>query len=302
MQAQPLPLTKDLVLIGGGHAHALVLRSWAMAPLPGVRLSLVNPDPVAPYTGLLPGLIAGHYRREDLMIDLVRLARFAGARVILGRATGIDRAARLIEVPGRPPIAYDLASIDIGIGSQVAGLPGAELAIAAKPLGPYADRWAAYLARLRAGAAQADIVIVGAGIGGVELALAMRHRLEAEGHPEARLTLLDQSPAPLPHIGAGARAGLLDALRAARIEVLASTAPARILPDAVVLADGRTLASGFTLMVAGAQPQPWLAGTGLDLHHGFLRVGPTLQTSDPAIFAAGDCAHMDHAPRPKAGV
>jgi len=97
------PQLRDLVLIGGGHTHALVLRMWAMNPLPGTRLTLINPDPVAPYTGMLPGLIAGHYRREELMIDLVRLARFAGTRLILDRATGIDRDQRLIHL-ATPPL------------------------------------------------------------------------------------------------------------------------------------------------------------------------------------------------------
>ncbi|MEO5614381.1 MAG: bifunctional NADH dehydrogenase FAD-containing subunit/selenide, water dikinase SelD, partial [Cypionkella sp.] len=83
------PIVKDLVLVGGGHAHALVARMWAMNPLPGVRLTLINPDPAAPYTGMLPGLIAGHYARDEIMIDLVRLARFAGARLILDRVTGL---------------------------------------------------------------------------------------------------------------------------------------------------------------------------------------------------------------------
>ena len=92
MQARvDYPVVKDLVLVGGGHAHALVLRMWAMAPLPGVRLTVINPDPAAPYTGMLPGLVAGHYPRDAMMIDLVRLARFAGARIILDRVTGMNR-------------------------------------------------------------------------------------------------------------------------------------------------------------------------------------------------------------------
>ncbi len=121
---QDLPLVKDLVLIGGGHTHALVLRMWAMKPLPGVRLTVINPDPVAPYTGMLPGLIAGHYRREEIMIDLVRLARFAGARVILDRAVGLDRQAQTVLLQGRPPLPYDLVSLDIGITSDLPDLPG----------------------------------------------------------------------------------------------------------------------------------------------------------------------------------
>ena len=97
----PFPQIRDLVLIGGGHAHALVVRRWAMDPLPGTRLTLINPDPVAPYTGMLPGHIAGHYARDALMIDLVRLARFAGARLILDRAVGLDQMRGRVLLEGR---------------------------------------------------------------------------------------------------------------------------------------------------------------------------------------------------------
>ena len=84
MHVMPTPLTKEIVLIGGGHTHALLLRAWGMDPLPGARLTLINPNPTAPYTGMLPGFVAGHYRLDELEIDLVKLARFAGARLIFG--------------------------------------------------------------------------------------------------------------------------------------------------------------------------------------------------------------------------
>jgi selenide,water dikinase len=115
MHSPALPATRDIVLIGGGHTHALVLKRWGMQPLPGARLTVINPGPTAPYTGMLPGHIAGHYTREALEIDLVRLARHAGARLILGKAVALDRAAQRIHVPGRAPIGYDIASLDIGI-------------------------------------------------------------------------------------------------------------------------------------------------------------------------------------------
>lgn len=78
MQHSPLPLTHDLVMIGGGHTHALVLRKWGMNQLAGARLTVIHPGPTAPYSGMLPGYVAGHYDRDDLDIDLIRLARFAG--------------------------------------------------------------------------------------------------------------------------------------------------------------------------------------------------------------------------------
>ncbi|NBZ89118.1 selenide, water dikinase SelD [Rhodobacteraceae bacterium CYK-10] len=286
MPPEPLPLVQDLVLIGGGHSHALVARAWAMAPLPGVALTLINPAPVAPYTGMLPGLIAGHYRRDEILIDLVRLARRAGARLILDRVTGIDRAARLIRLEGRPPLPYDLASIDIGISSDLPGLS----THAAKPLGTYAEAWEAFVAH-----APRDprIVIIGAGLGGVELALASSHRL-----PGAKVTLIDRG-APLK--GLAAREALLAELRAQGVELLQGT-PSEALPGALRLEDGRVIGSDFTLSVAGGRPQAWLEETGLALHQGFIAVDARLQTSDPLIFATGDCAHMTHDPRPKAGV
>ena len=293
---QDYPVVKDLVLIGGGHAHALVARMWAMKPLPGVRLTLINPGPAAPYTGMLPGLIAGHYARDEIMIDLVRLARHAGARVILDRVIGLNRDRREVQLAGRPPIAYDIASLDIGIASDLPDLPGyAEHAVAAKPLGGYAEAWQTFVARALPAP---QIVVVGAGVGGVELALASQHRLGGQ----AKVTLLEQGDLALPGIGSGARRALLAHLSRANVTLRTQARPARILPDAVILADGRSLASDFTLAVAGSHPQDWLAQTGLDLHDGFISVSNTMQSSDPAIFAAGDCAHLSFAPRPKAGV
>ncbi|WP_328588493.1 selenide, water dikinase SelD [Pseudogemmobacter blasticus] len=299
MPAAPFPLVRDLVLVGGGHAHALVLRSWAMDPLPGVRLTVINPGPAAPYTGMLPGLIAGHYARDEIMIDLVRLARYAGARVILSRATGLDLAARCVLLNNRPPLAFDVASVDIGIGSGLPDIPGYdEHAVAAKPLGHYADAWEAFVARKLPAP---RLVILGAGVGGVELALASAHRLRAGG-AEPQITLIERAEAALPNIGRAARATLLRHAQAAGIAFRTGTTARAIGPGTVTLSSGETLPSDFTLAVAGTQPQPWLAQTGLASLDGFLVVGPTLQTSDPAIFAAGDCAHLSHAPRPKAGV
>ncbi|MES2432846.1 MAG: selenide, water dikinase SelD [Pseudomonadota bacterium] len=290
-----VPILKDLVLVGGGHAHALVARMWAMKPLPGVRLTLINPDPAAPYTGMLPGLIAGHYTRDEIMIDLVRLARIAGARLILDRVTGIDRDTRCLHLAHRPPISYDLCSLDIGITSDLPDLPGfTEHAHAAKPMADFATQWQAFAAQALP---SPQIIVVGAGVGGVELALAAKHRL-----PSAKVTLLEQGPTALPALGHGARSALLAHLARANITLITNAQPAEIHPTAVTLRNGTQLPSDFTLAVAGSRPHPWLSQTGLTLHNGFLTVCDTLLTSDPAIFAAGDCAHLSFAPRPKAGV
>ncbi|MXY34216.1 MAG: selenide, water dikinase SelD [Boseongicola sp. SB0664_bin_43] len=293
MHALPLPLTKEVVLIGGGHTHALLLRSWGMNPLPGARLTVINPCATAPYTGMLPGFVAGHYRRDALEIDLVRLARFAGARMIFGHVTGIDRTERALSIKGRAPVAYDVASLDIGITSDMPELPGfSEHGIAAKPLGPFATRWTRHLEQ-----GEGPVTVIGGGVAGTELAMAMRHVL---GSDEIRVVEAD---VPLAGIGRHSRAKLLAELSRQGIELIQNNRVSQVLPDAVVLDDGRELPTKLTVGAAGARPFPWLENTGLDLKDGYVTVGATLQsTKDPAIFAVGDCAHLEHAPRPKAGV
>ena len=299
IQPMPLPAVSDLVLIGGGHAHALVLRMWAMNPMPGVRLTLINPAPVTPYTGMLPGHIAGHYSRPEMMIDLVRLCRFANARLILDSATAIDPATKRIHLSNRPDIAYDVASIDTGITSDLPSIQGfKDHAFAAKPLGAYADAWDKFLI---SPPKNPNIVIIGAGIGGVELAMASLHRLAQLG-TNPSVTLIDLAPVMLLGLGQRARKATLATLAAMGVTLLPTTQITQITATSVQLYNGKTLPSDFTLSVATARPQDWLQHTGVALTKGYITVDANLQTSDPALFAAGDCAYLSHDPRPKAGV
>ncbi len=296
------PLTRDLVLIGGGHAHALVLRKWGMSPLPGARLTLIDPNPKAPYTGMLPGHIAGHYPRGALDIDLGRLARFAGARLVVGHAAGIDREARRVRVTGRPDIAYDVLSIDIGITSAPADLAGFQThGIAAKPLGPFADRWARFVADVTACTAAPNCAVLGGGVAGIELALAMHHRL-GQVHAAPQVHVIDTAKA-LSGVAPSTARLLRAQMQKAGIALTEGAGITQIIYDRVELKDGTAIPAALCVSAAGARPWPWLAQTGLDLTDGFVSVGPNLRSiTDSAIFATGDCAYLTHAPRPKAGV
>ena len=296
-----IPLTRDLLLVGGGHAHALVLRRWGMDPLPGVRVTVVNPGADAPYTGMLPGHVAGHYDRDALDIDLVRLARFAGARLIDGAVTEIDAEARHVVVAGRGRIEYDVASLDVGIHSAMPELPGfAEHGTPAKPLDLFARGWRAHLAAARTGA-PADVAVIGGGVAGVEMALAMAQALR-EADVAADVSVLEAAP-NLTGCGEAARRLLRRAMAELGVGLRTGVEVASVGKDRVVLSDGEAIPAAFVAGATGARPHPWLAQSGLPVHEGFVRVGPTLSVEGYRdLFAAGDCAHLTHAPRPKAGV
>lgn len=301
----PLPLTKNVVLIGGGHAHALVMRSWAMNPTAGARVTVINPEPTAPYTGMLPGFVAGHYTRAELDIDLVKLGRFADVRLVLGRATSIDREARTVTVEGRPPIPYDICSINVGITSELRNLPGfMEHAVPAKPLGMFANRWTSFVEERASESTSPRVTVIGGGVGGCELAMAMSYRLREEGH-QPQVTVIDRSTI-LEEVGELAHKELRAAMAGLGVEVREHTDVEAVAADHLQLSSGNSteqLRTDFVVGAAGAQPMPWVSELGLATTDGFIDVRETLQTTtDPNIFAVGDCANLTFDPRPKAGV
>lgn len=296
-----VPLTRDLVMVGGGHAHALVLRAWGMKPLPGARVTVINPGPTAPYTGMLPGYVAGHYGRDDLEIDLVRLCRHAGAALILGEVDAIDRDAQTVHVAGRGDMGYDVASIDIGITAAM-DLPGFEAhGIGAKPLAAYAARWSAFLDQVAAGEVAPEVAVIGGGVAGCELAMAMAHAMGMRG-VVPQVTVIEAGPR-ISGMGDGARRKVEAAMAGLGVTLRCGVTVAEVAPGVVHLTGGGAVPAQLCVGAAGAFPHGWLAQTDLPLVEGFIDVRPDLRVrEDDALFAVGDCAHMAHAPRPKAGV
>ncbi len=298
----------DLVLVGGGHAHVGVLRRFAMQPIAGVRLTVVLDVPEAVYSGMVPGCVAGDYRAAEAEIDVVPLARRAGARVVLAPALRIDPAARLIEIEGRPALPYDLASLDVGSSVRGRDLPGVrEFALSTRPIGAFARQLDA---RLRAAAearhvGRLRVVVVGAGVAGVELAFCLEARLRVGGVP-AEIHLLgdaaDLAPGQPPTLVQRARR------EAARrgIEVRLPVSVAAVEKDRVRLEGGEELRpADLVVWATGAAPPALVAASDLPRDaRGFLRVGPTLEVAScEGLFAAGDCAALDEAPWvPRAGV
>ena len=311
MQTSDQPILRDIVLIGGGHSHVGVLKSFGMNPIPGVRLTLICTDMHTPYSGMLPGYVAGHYDYDEVHIDLSRLASFAGARLYRDEVIGIDRASQKVICKSRPAVPYDQLSINIGSTPQLDGVPGAaEHAVAVKPIRNFNDRWLALLERVKTHAGKTTIAVVGAGAGGVELLLAMQFRLRNEltklGRNPDELTfhLLTSSDTILPTHNTGVRSRF-DAVLAQRgVQVHCKAEVTRVNTGALTTSAGQELQADEIIWVTRAGGAAWLKNTGLQLDaEGFIEVKDTLQTiNDPLIYAAGDIASMVNFKLEKAGV
>src|SRR5437660_7699673 len=261
---QSVVIAQDLVLVGGGHAHVHVLKSFGMRPVPGIRVTLVTRNVETPYSGMLPGYVAGHYSLDECHIDLGRLARFAGARLIRDEAIGIDRANCALLCDAHPPIRYDVLSIDIGSAPRSDDVPGvAEQAIAVKPIDRFAARWEALLARARE-MPRLRLAVVGGGAGGVELALSAQHRLAGLKGDEVEVTLVTREVL-LPSHSARVRLLFERILADHRVTVHAGSAVIHVAPGVLLCADDRRIEFDEALWVTEAAAAPWLADTGLPM-------------------------------------
>ncbi len=288
-----------LLLLGAGHAHAQVLRSWAAQPVPGVELVLVSPSALAPYSGMVPGWLAGSYRFDEICIDFAALCRAAGATWLQDELVALDPGARQATLASGQVLGFDWLSLNIG--STL--LPPADLGapvLALRPLGSLHSAWEATLARhaADAGSSPLRLMAVGGGAAGFESLLAVQARLQAlRPQRPVQIRLVSRGADLLPGLAPGAVRAARRALDRAGAQVQLGTActPA--------LAAGQDL----LLWATGAQAHAWQrdperrGGLAVD-GAGFIRVDAQLRSvSHPHVWAVGDCAAFDPA-LPKAGV
>ena len=275
---------RRILLVGAGHAHLNVLRSFAKEALYGARITLITPLARQIYSGMLPGVIAGHYRLDDARVDVEALCARAYVEFATGQVDALDPQARRVSLEGGERLDYDVVSLNPG--SRVErSLPGAERTLPVKPL----DDFLVALDQKRLG----RVAIVGAGAAGAELAMALSHR-------GAAITLYSDRPT-LPGV-AGEQ--IAQALRRARVDFRPGMAVTAVEEGPVIVAGPSRQDFDLVILATGSAAPAWLASAGLAVDgHGFALVHDTLQsTSHPEVFVSGDCATMRDAPHPRSGV
>ncbi|MBL8331412.1 MAG: FAD-dependent oxidoreductase [Rubrivivax sp.] len=301
---------KQLVLVGAGHAHALLLRDWARSPPPGVSVTVVSPEPLAPYSGMVPGWLAGAYRFDEIVVDFPRLCAAAGAHWLQDGLQALDPARRELRLASGARLGYEWLSLNVGSTLRPPSLPGTVLSL--RPLSALRSAWEpllqapAPMATLLSPRPAAEarelpplrLAAVGAGAAGFEslLAVLAQCRQRQPGrHVHAQL--IGRGQALLPGLGAVAR-GL------AQRALLRAGATLQLgVEDGVA----RAAQADLVLWATGALAQAWQTdperrGSLAVSAEGFVRIDEQLRSvSHPEIFAVGDCAQAPE-PLPKAGV
>mgnify|MGYP003385304756 CR=1 FL=1 len=218
---------KNLVLLGGGHAHAHVIKMMGMNPIPGVQITVITRDVETPYSGMIPGYVAGKYTRDECHLDLEMICSWAKVTLIHAEAYDIDTVNKKVKIidfddskvpwspdghtrrrKTRPPISYDVLSIDIGItpspyphafANITEGDNRVRNITAVKPIDGFAKRWDAILNRVSelskvrlaegegAPSKTIRIALVGGGAGGCELSMVVHSRLQPYMHANMKI-------------------------------------------------------------------------------------------------------------------
>ena len=300
---------KKLILIGGGHAHVEVLRQFGLQPPADVEITLVSPDRHTPYSGMLPGLIAGHYTFEQCHIDLQPLAAAAGARHLPANAQALDATQRVVTLSDGSKLDYDVASINVGSTPVVQGVEGAaQHAIMVKPVAGFLTHWTTLIEGVRAGNVT-SIVVVGGGVAGVEMLLAMQHYF-ANQTPRQSVGcgLVTDAPQLLAQHSRGVRAVLTRNLARKRVAVHCGLRVSRVEAQTVIATNAANIEQRIKgdaiVWVTGAAPPAWLSHCDLNLNDKkFININNNLQsTSHSEVFAVGDCATIAGPVYPKSGV
>jgi selenide,water dikinase len=296
MQAPYRP-QRDLVLVGGGHTHALLIKQLGMQGWPAdVRITLVSEGLESAYSGMLPGLVAGHYSHAQAHVDLARLCAWAGVRFVQDRALGLDPGQRRLRLAQRPALDYEAISLNTGACSRMDQVPGAaEHAVPVKPVASFWQRWSDCKGQRQRG----RVIVVGGGAGGVELVLAM-----AQSRPSLNVMLLPGDAGVLPGYHPRLRQEVSAALVAQGVELGPAQRVMAVEPQGVRLADGEALTASTVFWCTGSAAPEWLQHTGLPLDRaGFVEVDEQLQVrGHKAHFVCGDSASLPSPGVAKAGV
>jgi pyridine nucleotide-disulfide oxidoreductase family protein len=301
------PGLKHLVLLGAGHAHVHVLQGLAQRRPADLNVTVIAPYPRQLYSGMVPGFVAGHYELDQCVIPLAGLLARCGARYIEGSAAAIDAEAKTVTLASGDVVAWDWLSLNTGPVMDreklEAQMPGArEHAVFVRPIEAFGQLWpqVTEMARTR----PIHVAVVGAGAAGLELAMAVAHRLQGNGYRSgSRVSLVTGGPPPGHNYPTGVRNRIALALRRMKITVLPD-ACVGVKSGEILLAGGASLVCDAPVLALGADAPRWLAASGLTLDDaGFVGVNSFQQSvSHPNVFAAGDVATRLDASHPRSGV
>lgn len=305
----PIIPSTHLVLVGGGHSHVQVLKRLMMRPeeRASLRVSLIAREVHTPYSGMLPGHVAGMYGFDEMHIDLAKLCQATNVRLIVDEVEHIDPQAQVVIGKSHPALSYELLSLNSGASPGLGAIEVAGGVTPVKPIGRFLEAWKEIRTSISESIARGkriSLVVVGAGAGGVELALAIAKAFEGSEPGLLDLKLVESQGEILAGHNSFMRRWAQRRLSEAGVTILKGFQVAKREPKCLVNGQGEQIRADHVMWTTGVSAPAFIQHSGLSLGAGgFVSVNKFLQsTSHSNVFAAGDVADLKGQSRPKSGV
>jgi pyridine nucleotide-disulfide oxidoreductase family protein len=297
----------NLVLVGGGHSHSIVLKLWSKKKVSGVKVTLISNVKNTPYSGMLPEYISGFYSYEESHINLVKLAEIAGIELIIDEVINIDADKKIVSCKSGLKIGFDVLSLDIGSTPQKSQIEGANLySIPIKPIPLFLEKWEKIIDLAQNNPDDKIILtIIGGGAGGVELALNIHHKLiKILSTKKLTINLIHRGKRIISNHSLSISKKLTKILEQNQINIYLNEEVKSIDNQKITLFSGKKIDSNYNFLVTQASAPIWLKNSSIETNtEGFIIVKNTLQSVNyPDIFASGDIANIRDYSCAKAGV
>ncbi len=293
---------KQLVLIGGGHAHMVTLANLCYFTDKGCRVTVIQPSDYHYYSGMGPGMLGGTYLPDHIRFHTRRAVESRGGIFIRDKAWSIDPVQQQVVLEHSDEvISYDVLSCNAGSFVPVAKALRGENIFTAKPIEGLLH---AQQEIIRQGKKRSlEIALIGGGPSSVEIAGNIRQ-------------LADRCPIHLPTIRIFAGSRLMNhqnkrigqlvhqILEQQGIKIVEGSYVREIKQGQVVLENGKHYGADLIFPASGVKPSPIFTRSGLPIGpDGGLLVNQYLQsTAYPNIFGGGDCITFQPQPLKKLGV
>jgi len=280
---------KQVVFVGGGHAHLLSLKNAGQFVRAGAEVTLVGPDRFHYYSGMGPGMLSRIYKPEQVRFDVQSMVESRGGKFVKGKVISLDPANRTLALEGGEEIPYDLVSLNIGSYVPMDRIPGAEgEGIPVKPIENLELARESILKKFRNGIPK--VLLIGAGPAGVELAGNI-WRLARSHNAQAEITLASSRDGILPNLDEKVGRVAQRSLSQRGIKILSNFRVGSMGKGLARSQSGLDVPYDVAILTIGITPQRIFADSGVETSKdGALLVNDYLQsTSHPDIFGGGDC-------------
>lgn len=294
-----------VVVVGGGFGGMATVQALRWAD---VDVLLVDRNAYNTFQPLLYQVATGGLNPGDVTYALRAFtAKQRNARFRQGTVVGVDSVAKQVSLDDGEEIGYDYLVIATGVTANFFGIPGAKensLVIytrrEALETRDHIFRGLERLATEEGKSATANVVVVGGGATGVEMAGTLAEMVNSalpHSYPELdptkiTVTLVEMEPEVLGPFKKSLRTYAAKALRRRGVDLRLAAAVAEVAPEEVRLTDGTVLQSRAVIWATGVTTHPVVATWGLPQGRGGrIVVGPDMRVADTQdVFAIGDVA------------